>query len=134
FEGLAAKLTCQFPGAVRRGPDALSVRWPGVATTVELRYVRRLGGRDRLFLGAPIWPASSTPALQALELNNQLLYGALAVVEGYLPLRHVLSAGQFQAADLEECISTLRVAAQRIRARLARASCAEAPAFNAYAD
>lgn len=119
------------------GPEVTTFDWPakGPVSAKFQVAVTDILNRQRIFIGVNV--AADTPAAahEALVVNSETVIGALAAFKGKLLLKHAMTVGGFDDAELHEVLATMAMTAEVVGGRLLAPTPAPAPKlYTSYVD
>lgn len=117
------------------GPEVTTFDWPATGPVLA-RFqvtVADILNRQRIFIGVHVGVETPAAAHAALTVNSELLFGALAAFKGKLLLKHTMTVGGFDAAELHETLDHLAQNSIVLRGRLLAATPAPKP-YTTYGD
>jgi hypothetical protein len=102
--------------------DVTTFGWPMAGRTTEIFQVKfaELQGRGRIFIGVNVRPDVPALAHDALTMNSELLFGALVAFKGNIVLKHMMTVGSFDEAELDDVIASMARTAEQARGRLSK--------------
>lgn len=109
----------RFPLSAQR-EKSLSFDVPSDGPTPTTFHVlsEQLGGRARLVICLHLLPEAQAQTGAALRINSEILLGGLISFRGSIALRHILTLGRCDAAELYEALAAMADSKSRLLARL----------------
>ena len=91
------------------GNEVTTFDWPATGPVVAIFQVRfaEILGRRRIFIGVNVAKDGPAWAHEALVLNSEIAIGSLTTFKGTIVLKHVMTVGRFDEAELHEVIESM---------------------------
>lgn len=104
------------------GSDIVTFDFPEQGPLQEIFQVKcaEVLGRTRIFIGINVDNDGAAQAHEALVINSETAIGSLCAFKGMLVLKHVMTVGGFDRAELYEVIGAMARTAELARGRLTK--------------
>lgn len=102
-----------------QGSDATTFDWPvqgPVESIFQVKFAEILG-RSRVFIGVNVAQDGTAWAHEALVVNSEIAIGSLTAFKGNIVLKHVMTVGRFDEAELHEVIESMARTAEVAQGR-----------------